>query len=107
VVHQGIRFEQLAGLHLLCMPGADPVLGSADKAGVIRPTPLFESLLKAAAEIRPTLIAIEAAADVFAGNENDRSQVRQFLGLLRRLRPSRLGAASRLTEGAAGRFGLQ
>jgi RecA-family ATPase len=85
VAHQGIRFEQLAGLNLLCMPGADPVLGVADKAGIIRPTPLFESLLKAASEIRPTLIAIEAAADVFAGNENDRSQVRQFLGLLRRL----------------------
>jgi hypothetical protein len=85
VAHQGIGFEQLAGLNMLCMPGVDPVLGSADKAGVIRATPLFESLLKAAAEIRPTLIAIEAAADVFAGNENDRSQVRQFLGLLRRL----------------------
>jgi hypothetical protein len=83
--HLGIGFADLAGLHLLCMPGADPVLGAADKAGVIRATPLFESLLKAASEIRPTLIAIEAAADVFAGNENDRSQVRQFLGLLRRL----------------------
>jgi RecA-family ATPase len=28
---------------------------------------------------------IESAADVFAGNENDWSQVRQFVGLLRRL----------------------
>jgi RecA-family ATPase len=36
-------------------------------------------------DIRPALIAIEAAADVLAGNENDRSQVRQFIGLLRRL----------------------
>jgi RecA-family ATPase len=85
VAHQAIGFADLAGLHLLCMPGADPVFGAADKAAVIRATPLFESLIKAASEIRPTLIAIEAAADVFAGNENNRSQVRQFLGLLRRL----------------------
>jgi RecA-family ATPase len=31
------------------------------------------------------LIALDTAADMFAGNENDRSQVRQFIGLLRRL----------------------
>ena len=34
---------------------------------------------------RPSLIAIEAAADVFAGNENDRAQARQFVALLRQL----------------------
>jgi RecA-family ATPase len=60
-------------------------LGAPDRVGIIRPTPLFQSLAKAAAEILPSLIVIEAAADVFAGNENDRSQVRQFIGLLRRL----------------------
>jgi RecA-family ATPase len=31
------------------------------------------------------LIALDTAADMFGGNENDRSQVRQFIGLLRRL----------------------
>jgi RecA-family ATPase len=84
--HQGIGFGDLSGVHLLCMPGDDPVLGRLDKAaGIIRATPLFERLLTAATEIRPSLIVIEAAADVFAGNENDRSQVRQFISLLRRL----------------------
>jgi RecA-family ATPase len=83
--HQGLGFKDLRGVHLLCLPGADPVLGVPDCAGIIRPTPLFKSLAKAAVAIRPSLIVIEAAADVFAGNENDRSQVRQFIGLLRRL----------------------
>jgi len=83
--HQGIGFEDLHGVHILCLPGDDPVLGAPDRAGIIRPTPLFQSLAKAAAEILPSLIVIEAAADVFAGNENDRRQVRQFIGLLRRL----------------------
>ena len=31
------------------------------------------------------LIALDTAADMFGGNENDRSQVRQFIGLLRGL----------------------
>jgi RecA-family ATPase len=84
--HHGIGLADLAGLHLLCRPNDDPALGVAEgKSGVIRATPLFDRLLKAATEIRPALIIIEAAADVFAGNENDRAQVRQFVGLLRRL----------------------
>jgi RecA-family ATPase len=31
------------------------------------------------------LIGIDTSADVFAGNENDRSQVRQFVGMLRKM----------------------
>ncbi len=83
--YQSIGFRDLSGLHLLCMQGADPVLGAPDRSGVIRSTPIFDKLLLEAKRIRPSLIVIEAAADVFAGNENDRAQVRQFIALLRRL----------------------
>jgi RecA-family ATPase len=85
VEHQRIGFRDLAGLHPVCMPGADAVLGIPNRFGIIQASPLFESLCAAATEIRPKLIVIEAAADVFAGNENDRSQVRQFVALMRRL----------------------
>ena len=85
IEHHAIGFGDLAGLHLLCLPGTDAVLGAPDRAGVIRPTALFASLSLAASKIRPSLIAIEAAADVFGGNENDRAQVRQFIALLRGL----------------------
>jgi RecA-family ATPase len=85
VAHHGIDMSALAGLHCLCMPGEDAVLGAADRLGVVKPTPLFEALERRSVEIRPALIVIESAADVFAGNENDRSQVRQFVSILRRL----------------------
>jgi hypothetical protein len=84
--HYGADFPDLQGkLHLLTFAGEDAVLGHADRPGLVQPTPLFERLLKAAIEIKPVLIVIDTSADVFAGNENDRSQVRQFVGLLRRM----------------------
>jgi RecA-family ATPase len=42
-------------------------------------------LLEAAGDIKPKMIAIASSADVFAGNEIDRSQVRQFVSLLTRI----------------------
>jgi RecA-family ATPase len=59
------------------------MLGHADHTGLVKPTPLFLRLMKAAIEIKPMLIDIDTSADAFAGNENNRSQVRQFVGMLR------------------------
>ena len=36
-------------------------------------------------DIRPKLIVLDNAADIYGGNENDRAQVRQFIGILRGL----------------------
>jgi RecA-family ATPase len=83
--HYGCRLSALKGLHLLCMPGEDAALGSPHVGGEVRATKLLESVQAVATAIRPSLVVIEAAADVFAGNENDRSEVRQFIALLRRL----------------------
>jgi RecA-family ATPase len=84
--HYGADFPSLQGdLHLLTFAGEDAVLGHADNTGLVKPTPLFDRLLKAVTEIKPVLIGIDTSADVFAGNENDRSQVRQFVGMLRKL----------------------
>jgi AAA domain len=85
VAHHGTSFRDLAGLHLHCIPGEDAVLGAAGRNGVVQPTPLYRRLETATCELRPALVAIEASADVFAGNENDRAQVRQFIALLRSL----------------------
>lgn len=67
----------------LCLLDNDATLGALDKGDIIRPTPLFLRLQQAALDIRPVLIAIEAASDVFAGDEIKRGQVRSFLGMLR------------------------
>jgi len=84
--HCGADFPDLQGnIHLLTFAGEDAVLGHADRAGLVQPTPLFQRLMKAAIEIKPVLIGIDTSADVFAGNENDRAQVRQFVGMLRKM----------------------
>jgi hypothetical protein len=85
--HYGASVGDLHGhLHLLALAGKDAVLGRPDRiSGLIRPTPLLSKLTEAARDIRPKLIGLDTSADIFAGNENDRSQVRQFIGLLRGL----------------------
>jgi RecA-family ATPase len=86
-VAYGASLTELKGhLHLLALAGQDAVLGCPDRAnGLIQATPLFSRLTEAARDIRPKLIGLDTSADIFAGNENDRAQVRQFIGLLRGL----------------------
>jgi RecA-family ATPase len=97
--HLGVTFADLkdGGLHLVPLAGKDALLGVPDRAGIVQPTPLFEELLLAATNIKPVLIVLNSAADLFAGNENNRSEVRQFVGLLRRLAIAS-GAAVLLTS---------
>ena len=85
--HYGAALSDLknSGLHVLSLAGQDAVLGYPDRNGLIKATPLFHKLTEAARDIRPKLIGLDTSADIFAGNENDRSQVRQFIGLLRRM----------------------
>ena len=85
--HYGTTFEQLKadGFHFTSLAGQDAVLGAPDRNGIIKPTPLFDCLYEQAGDLKPKHIGIDTAADVFAGNENDRSQVRQFISLLRKL----------------------
>jgi len=75
-----------AGFQMKSLFGEDAILGAPNGRGIIEPTPLFLQLFEEAADKKPKAIAIDASADVFAGNEIDRSHVRQFVGsLLRRL----------------------
>jgi len=85
--HYHATFADLiaGGLHLLSFAGKDALLGVANRAGIIEPTPLFHRLHNAVCSIKPQTLVIDTSADVFAGNENDRMQVRQFVGLLRGL----------------------
>jgi hypothetical protein len=74
-----------AGLRVLSFAGKDAVLACPDRSGIMKPTPLFESIKADAIKLRPKLIVVDNAADVFAGKENDRAQTRQFLTMLRGL----------------------
>lgn len=81
--HYNASVHELKSLHLLSLAGRDAVLGYPDHHRLIKPTPLFKLFNEAARDIQPKLIVLDTSADVFAGNENDRSEVRQFIGILR------------------------
>ena len=83
--HLGVPLSDLKDLHFMPLAGQDAHLGVPDSAGVIRPTPLLDELRKVALGLKPVSIMLDTAADVFAGRENDRAQVRTFIGLLRGL----------------------
>jgi RecA-family ATPase len=85
--HYRVTFADLiaGGLYLLSFAGKDAILGAVNRAGIIEPTPLFHRVHKAVCSIKPQTLVIDTSADVYAGNENDRMQVRQFVGLLREL----------------------
>jgi len=78
--YNGWSFNQLADVHAICLPGQNSVLAALDhKSGLLKATKLYGRMTLSIQNIRPSLIVVETAADVFAGNENDRSQVRQFI----------------------------
>jgi DNA polymerase len=65
------------------------VLATApDKSGIVRPTPLYDWLYELAGDLKPVMIGIASSANVFAGNENVRTEVQQFIRLDRH-RPAR------------------
>src|SRR5262249_19318597 len=87
VRHYDATFAELikGGLHLISLAGKDALLATATHTGKIEPTPLYHQMLEAAGDIRPVMIGLASSANLFAGNESDRSQVMQFIGLLTRM----------------------
>jgi DNA polymerase bacteriophage-type len=88
--HYGVTQATIAeaGFHMLPLADAEEsaILATApDKSGIIHPTPLYDQLYEMAGDIKPVMIGIASAAIVFAGNENVRPEVQQFMWLLRRL----------------------
>jgi RecA-family ATPase len=86
------------GLHLVSLAGEETLLCVPDKSGKLAPTPLFNKLVEAAGDIKPKHIGIDTSADVFGGNEIDRGQVRQFIGMLRKLAMTANGAVVLLSH---------
>ena len=76
----------MGGLNIADMAGKDALLATiGKKTGALNPTPVFDKLDEFAGAIHPKLIVLDTLADIFPGNENDRAQVRHFVGLLRGL----------------------
>jgi RecA-family ATPase len=85
--HHAKRFADLKDrFYPYSLLNQDPVLAALGKrSGRIEPTPMFDSLTEMVGDIKPILTVIASSANVFAGNEIDRSQVQQFVSMLTRL----------------------
>src|SRR5262249_20594226 len=87
IAHYGATYSDLVagGFRMISLCGQDAVLGAPNRNGVIEPTDLYNRLYEQAGDLKPKHIGIDTSADVYAGSEIDRSQVRQFISLLRRI----------------------
>ena len=80
----GYAAESLTDLHLwFPEETAGAVLATPDRNGVMQPTPLFRSIEAAIRLIAPVLVVVDNVAATFAGNQNDRVNVRSFVNLFR------------------------
>jgi len=85
--HYGITYADLvdADFRMLSLFGEDAVLAAPNRLGIVEPTELYQQIFEQAREEKPKCIALDASADLFAGDEINRVQVGHFVGLLRRL----------------------
>lgn len=83
---EGVQLSALGNLTLRSLAGKDALLAVQDgKTGALQPTALYDRLDAFLRELRPALVVLDTLADLFPGNENDRAQARQFIGMLRGL----------------------
>lgn len=81
---EGRRYRDVAGLTMRSLAGEDALLAMETQLALIE-SALFKELEARAEQDAPGLIVIDTLADVYPANENDRSKVRQFVGILRGL----------------------
>lgn len=77
----GVGFPDLGDVHPIDATGADNILAHFD-GNYMMPTTRFNQLRECALDVNARLVVIDTAATTFGGNENDRSQVTQFVGSL-------------------------
>lgn len=82
---EGVGFSDMAKLVLASLAGRDALLATLATGGTLTATELFKQVKAKVAELKPSVVILDTLADLFPGNENDRAQARQFVGLLRGL----------------------
>lgn len=80
----GRTFAELDGQFLLLpLAEQDATLAAPGAGGKMLPTPLMADLTAKVDAFRPSLVVLDTSADLFGGDEIKRSQVRQFVAMLR------------------------
>jgi RecA-family ATPase len=83
VLTLGRRFDELENMRIVSGIGEDAAIFEADEgASRGRTTARYDEIVDIARTIKPVLIVLDTAADIFAANENARRIVRQFIGTL-------------------------
>jgi RecA-family ATPase len=80
-----LQWTDLKHLHVKSMAEGDCVLAVPHRTHILAKTKQYERMELSIKQIQPKLVIMESAADLFAGNEIDRSQVRKFVSMLREL----------------------
>lgn len=90
-LHDVVRAEHaglsdLDDLTIRSLAGEDALLAMLDGRGsALQQTALYDELNAVIEAEAPSLVVLDTSADLFGGDENNRPQVRQFIGLLKRL----------------------
>ena len=74
---------KLDRLYIIDRAGKNNVLAAPERDGVLRSTPLLHSVEVWVRRLKAELLVLDAAADLYGGEENNRAQVRTFIQLLR------------------------
>ena len=82
---EGVTLADLDALTLRSLAGEDALLATLAKGGTLEATGLLDAIEELLQRDRPDLLVLDTLADYFPGNENDRAQARQFIGILRGL----------------------
>ena len=81
--HMGVTLSDLTGLTYQSFAGKDATLAVIEGAtGKLRASERMHALHRWIAAEKPALVVLDTLADLFPGNENDRAQARQFVGML-------------------------
>lgn len=81
-----VPLAAMTNLHIASLAGEDAIIAAPDgRSSILLTTALFSALEAQIVVLRPKLVVLDTLADLFGGNEVDRSQARQFIGLLRGL----------------------
>ena len=79
------NYSDLKNAHGVSLVGRDALLANQDLyTKSLNPTSLFHQIEDRIKIIEPKLVVIDTLADVFPGDENQRTQARQFVSLLRK-----------------------
>lgn len=77
--------SDLFRMRVVPLADRDALLCTYDKEGKIKPTALWKQIASLVEARGPSVLVLDTAADLFGGDEIKRSQVRQFIAMLRKL----------------------